>query len=83
MTQRYLNTIETLNEDKASRMIENQAEGNTKLIMTIPGISLIDSEIGDAGRFPDSYHLASYVGLSTHSSGGNTYHGGISRAAHT
>ncbi|MEM3498591.1 MAG: hypothetical protein QXO68_04985 [Conexivisphaerales archaeon] len=54
MTQRYLNAIETLNEDKASRMIEKQAikkqaEGNTKLLMTIPGIPLIDSEIGDIG----------------------------------
>ncbi|MEM0145902.1 MAG: hypothetical protein QXT35_03385 [Conexivisphaerales archaeon] len=49
MTQRYLNAIETLNEDKASRMIKKQAEGNTKLLMTIPGIPLIDSEIGDIG----------------------------------
>ncbi|MEM3714849.1 MAG: transposase [Nitrososphaeria archaeon] len=38
---------------------------------------LIYSEIGDIGRFSDSYHLVSYVGLSPYSSGGNTYHGGI------
>ena len=86
----YLHVIEALNEeiDKASGMIETQAEGNdyARLLMTIPGISyytalLIVSEIGDIGRFPDSYHLVSYAGLSpsTHSSGGNTYHGGITK----
>jgi transposase len=54
--------------------------------MTIPGIGhysalLIVSEIGDINRFPDSYHLCSYVGLvpSTHSSGGITYHGSITK----
>ena len=33
------------------------------------------------GRFPDSYHLCSYAGLvpSTHSSGGVTYHGNITK----
>ncbi|MEM3193297.1 MAG: transposase [Candidatus Parvarchaeota archaeon] len=86
----YLHVIDALNEeiDKASEMIETQAEGNeyTKLLMTIPGISyytalLIVSEIGDIGRFPDSYHLVSYAGLSpsTHSSGGNTYYGSITK----
>ena len=54
--------------------------------MTIPGIGyysamLIISEIGDINRFPDSYHLCSYAGLvpSTHSSGGITYHGKITK----
>lgn len=86
----YLNVIETLNDeiDKASRTIEVQAGDNdyAKLLMTIPGISyytalLLTSEIGDINRFPDSYHLVSYAGLSpsTHSSGGNTYHGGITK----
>jgi transposase len=58
----------------------------TSLLMTIPGIGyysalLIVSEIGDINRFPDSYHLCSYAGLvpSTHSSGGITYHGGITK----
>jgi transposase len=48
-----------------------------KLLMRIPCIGyysalLIVSEVGDIDRFPDSYHLCSYVGLipSTHSSGG-------------
>jgi transposase len=33
------------------------------------------------GRFPHSYHLCSYAGLipSTHSSGGITYHGSITK----
>jgi transposase len=59
---------------------------NAKLLMTIPGIGyysalLIASEIGDINRFPDSYHLCSYAGLvpSTHSSGGVTYHGRITK----
>jgi transposase len=57
------------------------------LLMTIPGISfysalLLVSEIGDVDRFPDSAHLVSYAGLasSTHSSGGATYRGRISKA---
>jgi signal transduction histidine kinase len=56
------------------------------LLMTIPGIGyysalLVVSEIGDINRFPDSYHLCSYAGLvpSTHSSGGITYHGSITK----
>ena len=60
------------------------------LLMTIPGIGyysalLIVSEIGDIDRFPDSYHLCSYAGLvpSTHSSGGITYHGSITKRGST
>jgi transposase len=56
-------------------------------LMTIPGVSfysalLLISEIGDVDRFPDSAHLVSYAGLasSTHSSGGSTYHGRITKA---
>jgi transposase len=35
----------------------------------------------DINRFPDSLHLCSYAGLipSTHSSGGITYHGSITK----
>jgi len=58
----------------------------TKLLMTIPGINyysalLVMSEIGDINRFPDSSHLCSYAGLvpSTHSSGGITHHGPITK----
>jgi transposase len=56
------------------------------LLMTIPGIGyysalLIVSEVGDINRFLDSHHLCSYAGLipSTHSSGGTTYHGSITK----
>lgn len=59
----------------------------SKLIVTIPGIGyyssalLMLSEIGDINRFPDSYHLCSYVGLvsTIHCSGGITYHGAITK----
>jgi transposase len=72
----YLEKIQTcVNENDIAR-----------LLMTIPGIGycyalLIVSEIGDINRFPDSYHLCSYAGLvpSTHSSGGITYHGSITK----
>lgn len=73
---------------EASSLITNEASSNedAKLLMTIPGISfysalLIVSEIGDVTRFSDSYHLMSYAGLvpSTHSSGGMTYHGRITK----
>jgi transposase len=57
-----------------------------KLLMTVPGIGhysalLIVSEVGDINRFPDSYHLCSYAGLipPTHSSGGITHHGSITK----
>ena len=57
-----------------------------KLLKTIPGIGyysalFLVSEIDDISRFPDSYHLCSYAGLvpSTHSSGGVTYHGNITK----
>ncbi|MGC8613892.1 MAG: transposase [Conexivisphaera sp.] len=71
-----------------SRRIREEAieDGDARLLMTIPGISyysalLIASEIGDISRFPDSDHLASCAGLSpsTHSSGGRTYHGPITK----
>src|SRR5215813_8126228 len=73
---------------KVSKEIQSRAEKEdmTKLLVTIPGIGyysalLIVSEIGDINRFPDSYHLCSYAGLipSTHSSGGITYHGSITK----
>jgi transposase len=86
----YLRLIERLNLEirEASRIICSEAlnDGNARLLMTIPGISfysalLLISEVGDVGRFPDSAHLVSYAGLasSTHSSGGTTYHGRITK----
>jgi transposase len=87
----YLRIIERLNLEihEASKIICNEASNDegARLLMTIPGISfysalLLISEIGDIDRFPDSAHLASYAGLtsSTHSSGGSTYHGRITKA---
>jgi transposase len=86
----YLNLLESLNHQitDASRRIRRTAEHDeaAKLLMTIPGVGyysalLVASEIGDVNRFPDSHHLCSYAGLtpSTHSSGGVTYHGHITK----
>lgn len=54
--------------------------------MTISGISfysalLIVKEIGEIGRFDDSASVVAYAGPVpfTHTSGGNTYHGPISK----
>jgi len=89
--QGYLRIIEALNLEihEASKKICNEAlsDESARLLMTIPGISfysalLLVSEIGDVSRFPDSAHLVSYAGLasSTHSSGGTTCHGRITKA---
>jgi transposase len=73
---------------EASKLIMERASNDedAKLLMTIPGISfhsalLISSEIGDISRFPDSSSLVAYAGLapSTHSSGGTTHHGAITK----
>lgn len=86
----YIRIIDSLNLEirEASKKICNEAinDESARLLMTIPGISfysalLLVSEIGDVGRFADSAHLVSYAGLvsSTHSSGGTTYHGRITK----
>lgn len=86
----YLSIIESLNDeiDSVSKkiLLLAQEDETARLLMTIPGIGyysalLIVSEIGEINRFPDSYHLCSYAGLvpSTHSSGGSTYHGRITK----
>ena len=86
----YLHLIESLDSEikdvsKKILMLAKEDE-MASLLMTIPGVGyysalLIVSEIGDITRFPDSYHLCSYAGLvpSTHSSGGITYHGSITK----
>jgi transposase len=86
----YLHLIESLDSEikdvsKKILMLAKEDE-MASLLMTIPGIGyysalLIVSEIGDINRFPDSHHLCSYAGLipSTHSSGGITYHGSITK----
>ncbi len=87
----YLSVVESLTEriHEVSKKIKNEASQDeaSKLLMTVPGIGyysalLISSEIGDINRFPDSHHLCSYAGLTptTHSAGGVTYHGAITRS---
>jgi len=87
----YLNIISSLSHQiqTVSSTIKREAteDESTRLLMTIPGVGyfsalLILSELGDINRFPDSHHLCSYAGLtpSTHSSGGVTYHGSITRS---
>lgn len=86
----YLHLIESLDSEIkiVSKEIVTLAKEDemASLLMTIPGIGyysalLIVSEVGDINRFPDSHHLCSYAGLipSTHSSGGITYHGSITK----
>jgi len=85
-----LHIIESLNDEintvSKKMLLLAQEDEMAKLLMTVPGIGyysalLIVSEVGDINRFPDSYHLCSYAGLipSTHSSGGMTYHGSITK----
>ena len=59
---------------------------DVKLLMTIPGVGyfialLVKAEIGDISRFHSGDRLVSYAGLapSTHSSGGVTHHGRITK----
>ena len=86
----YISLIESLDQEikDVSKKIILLAKENkmAKLLTTIPGIGyysalFLVSEIDDISRFPDSYHLCSYAGLvpSTHSSGGVTYHGNITK----
>jgi transposase len=88
--QGYLRLIGSVNAEikEASKLVMEKAADNedAKLLMTIPGISyysalLISSEIGNIGRFADSSSLVAYAGLSpsTHSSGGTTRHGAITK----
>jgi transposase len=87
----YLRLIDAFNAEihEASTVIKQKAGSNedANLLMTIPGVSfysalLIVSEIGgDVNRFEDSSSLVANAGLapSTHSSGGRTYHGPITK----
>lgn len=86
----YLRIITPLDEEirLISKQLKKQAtvDEDVKLLMTIPGVGyytalLIKSEVGDINRFSDGDKLCSYAGLvpSTHSSGGSTRHGSITR----
>lgn len=61
-------------------------DARTERLTHVPGIGyltalIIVSEVGEIHRFPSAKHLAAYAGLvpSTHSSGGTTYHGRITK----
>ena len=73
---------------RLSKRIEKEAKQieETKLLMTIPGVSYfsaltISAEIGDVSRFPDEEKLCSYAGLvpSVHQSGSIRRYGGITK----
>jgi transposase len=86
----YIHLIDSFDHEikQVSKQIAAYAQEDdiARLLVTIPGIGyysalLLISEIGDINRFTDSNHLCSYAGLipSTHSSGGITYHGNITK----
>jgi transposase len=69
-------------------MVQKLAEGDerVKLLQTIPGIAeffgvLIAHEVDDVSRFSNEKKFFSYIGIvpSTHSSGGRTYHGRLTK----
>ena len=81
LTEGFTTQIEEFEEK-----IEKQAnlDDDTRLLMTIPGISffsalLITAEIGDYRRFPSGRKLCCFAGLvpSIHASGGKIRHGRI------
>jgi len=86
----YLRIMEPLNIEirRLSLQLKHMAkdDGDVRLLMTIHGVGyytalLVKAEIGDVNRFKSGDHLCSYAGIvpSTHSSGGVTRHGGITR----
>jgi transposase len=73
-----------IKQSEATIRTMTKANGNVRLLKTIPGIGeffarLIDAEIDDISRFRNAKKLAAYAGLvpSTYSSGGKTFHGKI------
>ena len=75
--------IDALDAELAKR---GHASPEVKLLMTLPGVDTATAESllaawGDATRFPDGDHAASYLGLapSTHQSANLCYHGPITK----
>jgi transposase len=75
--------IDAIDAELAKRGHANPA---VKLLMTLPGVDTATAESllaawGDATRFPDGDHAASYLGLapSTHQSANQCYHGPITK----
>lgn len=86
----YLRMLDRLEEEieEFSQRIKKTVRDDERArrLMDIPGVGyhlslLILSEIGDVNRFPSAKNLVSYAGLcpSTHSSGGKTFHGKITK----
>jgi len=80
--QRRLLEIDALQHLKEEEDLRSQM----KLLESIPGIGTFSSllfvvELWDIGRFSDSDHLASYIGLvpSTHQSGDTLWHGRMTK----
>ena len=75
--------IDAVEEELARR---GYAQDKVKLLMTLPGVDVTTAEAllaawGDARRFPDGDHAASYLGLvpSTRQSAERCYHGPITK----
>jgi len=75
--------IDALDQELANR---GYARADVKLLMTLPGVDVTTAEAmlaawGDATRFPDGDHAASYLGLvpSTKQSANQCYHGPITK----
>jgi hypothetical protein len=75
--------IDALDQELARRGHQSDA---TKLLMTLPSVDVTTAEAmlaawGDAKRFPDGDHAASYLGLvpSTKQSANQCYHGPITK----
>jgi len=75
--------IATLDAELARR---GYADDRVKLLMTLPGVDVTVAEavlaaLGDASRFADGAHAASYLGLvpSTRQSAARCYHGPITK----
>jgi transposase len=86
----YLRVMEVLKQEinLLNRDLRGVAggDGDVQLLMTVPGIGyyialLVKAEVGDVIRFTSGDHLSSYAGLvpSTHSSGGVSRHGKITK----
>jgi transposase len=88
LIESHLRVMEAINQEISitNDMVKEiyEKDRDAQLLATIPGIGvtlamLISTEIDGIERFPSVSKLCSYAGLvpSTHSSGGKTYHGGI------
>lgn len=86
-TMTHLSEIKThLNEIAPAIKLAFESDPQAQLIQSIPGFGpytalVVSSECGDISRFTSDKQLTAYVGIipSTHSSGGSTRHGGLTK----